>query len=214
MRSKDRRVMARVQRPLSDAELAKAEKAQRAIRIKQSLEDSASEALETLADAGDPEAREAAMRLRAALADGGLEAAAAIVGNASGEIVEQPSSPKPAAPAAEAVPRPAPDPRRARRDDPDAIVRVGHDLMAALWRQWRKKADKAGFPAAFRELALEVGENSVKFIEAGLFADMNDLTQCIQRWLVQAGMEKGGNEDEVNYRSEIESLKAELRGEA
>lgn len=209
--------MARVLKPLSDAELAKAEKAQRARAIKQTLEDSAAEQLEVMAEAGEPESRLAMDRIRAALRDGGLEAAAAIVGSASGAVVEQPP-PKPVeqiedAPEAKAEVRPQIDPRRQRREDPEAAMRIGYRLMEALWKQWRKKADKQGFPAAFRELALEVGENSVKFVQAGLFHDMNDVTQCIQRWLVQAGMEKGGDEAEVNYRGEIEQLKAELRGE-
>ncbi len=199
--------MARVSRPLSDAELAKEEKVERARAVQRSLEDAADAQLESMAERGEPESREVLVRLRRMLNEGGLEATATALGAVNGGVVEQPAAEQAATP-----PRPVSVPKRDTRGDEDRARRLAFGLMKENWKKWKITAKRNGFESAFRDLAMDLGDDGVQFVEAGLFADMNDLIQCIQRCLVQGKVDKN-DDSEVDYRGDIEKMKAELRGE-
>jgi len=202
-------IVARAVRPLTDPELAQAEKADRALKIKQQLEDAADSHLEAMAERGEPESREVLVRLRRMLNEGGMEATAAALNGVGGGTVEQPTPERPT----EASP--APQRPSAQRPDPrvneDRARRLAFELMKKFWHKWRVTAGKRGFDTAFRELAMDIGDDGVTFIEAGFFPDMLVLITAIQKCLAQ---DKTTPEDGTkDYVAEIEKMKADLRGE-
>lgn len=182
-------------------------------RTKRILEDRATAELDRAAEAGDPEARVAIDRLRAALQDGGLEAASVLadaMDRGAPVIIETKAQPAPEeAPRGRAAAAPV-----ERPEGDDKLQRKADNLMATNWIEFRETARRKGFPKAWEELAMNMSRDAVLFVKTGHFADMGDFIQNVQRCIAGSGAEKNEEKKHTqDYRAEMDELRASLRGD-